>query len=97
MRWNHKDYPDMQVYKIWGKSEWVLKTSEFYAENVCEVYMGMTDKPIPLKTEFGESTATENFIVYECIPWNQKRLKKEQPEWERLFDEFIKKNILKNG
>ena len=95
MDWNHKRLPDLQLYKIIRKPEWILKFSEFYYEGVCKIYCGFDDKPNPLTSEFGESAGTENYILYECLPWSQKRLRDEQPEWHEVFDKFITENILK--
>ena len=94
MYWQGQSLPDVQIYKILGKREYILKYSEFYAEGVCKICCGYDDKPKPGFSEFGESVATEDFILYHCIPKSKGQVSK---RWYGEFEKFLINEGILNG
>lgn len=92
MRWNGRNLPDIQVYKVLGKREFFLKTSDFYeAENgiYCDIWCDNTESPEPKKENFVNSHASGGFVAMNCSRYTQNQL---TPDWEEVFNEYIEAN-----
>lgn len=88
MEWKGQNLPDVQIYKRLGKREYILKYTEFYAEGVCKICCGYDDKPKPGISKFGESVASQDFILYLCTPVVKSQISE---KWCNEFENFLKK------
>lgn len=94
MEWKGQNLPDVQIYKRLGKREYILKYTEFYAEGVCKICCAYDEKPQPSISKFGESVATEAFILYYCTPVRWGLVSE---RWRNEFEKFLIKEGILNG